>query len=78
MNTATTTVSAWGRLSMLWQRELWEHRSLWIAPLVASGLLLVILAAGVGRTGGLVEDLQVRIRLNFYYLSLIDVHLVKH
>ncbi len=49
MNTATTTVSVWGRLSMLWQRELWEHRSLWIAPLVASGLLLVILAAGALR-----------------------------
>jgi ABC-2 type transport system permease protein len=34
---------------MLWQRELWEHRSLWIAPLVASGLLLLILAAGALR-----------------------------
>lgn len=34
------------RLSMLWRRELWEHRGLWMAPLVAAVLLLLVMAAG--------------------------------
>jgi ABC-2 type transport system permease protein len=31
---------------MLMRREFWEHRSLWIAPLVVAGVLLVISALG--------------------------------
>jgi ABC-2 type transport system permease protein len=31
------------------RRELWEHRSLWIAPLVVEGLLAVALLVGVSR-----------------------------
>lgn len=31
---------------MLWRRELWERRSLWIAPVVAALVLLVLLSAG--------------------------------
>lgn len=34
------------RLPMLWRRELWEHRGLWLAPLIAAGLLLLVLSAG--------------------------------
>ena len=34
------------RLPMLWRRELWEHRSLWLAPLIASAVLLLLLTAG--------------------------------
>lgn len=34
------------RLPMLWRRELWEHRSLWMAPLIASAVLLLLLTAG--------------------------------
>lgn len=34
------------RLPMLWRRELWEHRGLWLAPVIAAGLLVLVLAAG--------------------------------
>lgn len=36
---------------MLIRRELWEHRSLWIAPLIAAGLIIVSLVAGQFRIG---------------------------
>src|SRR5215831_12373061 len=34
------------KILMLIRRELWEHRSLWIAPLVISGIIL--LSASIG------------------------------
>ena len=41
-------MNAWlmTRWPMLWRRELWERRSLWIAPVVAAAVLLLLMTAG--------------------------------
>ena len=44
--TLTARAGALDSLVMLARRELWEHRSLWIAPLVVQGALLLCLLFG--------------------------------
>jgi ABC-2 type transport system permease protein len=44
-------MNAPGNILMLMRREVWENRSLWITPLVISGVILVISAFGGIHTG---------------------------
>ena len=40
-----------GQFTTLLKRELWEHRSLWIAPLVVAGIILIISILGAIASG---------------------------
>lgn len=42
---------------ILVRRELWEHRSLWIAPLVVAGVLVLLASLGVLKIGNHVDHL---------------------
>ncbi len=40
-------MSAWqSKSALLVRREFWEHRALWLAPLIVGGAILVIIMMG--------------------------------